>query len=783
LVLFAVMLACLQEALSMDKETLPSAQWSTPGGFTLANLVGLFVYQVSAPLALVAIAGAVLGASKMGYNHVACVTMIGSATVATGLGLFAYGAAKPFSCLYVFCPLSEEPGHPATNSHVQWQQWNGTTIFFTGWAVAAACGLGWRHSQLKCSAERMAQSFRAARRWNVFSRRVATVLLLIAVPAMCVICGLLPNIYYMMSPEIVRKMARSRYGRGQLTAAEKGPWSGPCVGYPGESAPPKVPSACGDAFMRTQDVELGDVIVHLWPDTLLFYGLLEILLIGGALSAELPSVARFFSRPVWKRLRVGDLAVMVLFVAFYVLNTLYWAHDHLYHQHGLGPDAKFNKFPIEVIARTLGQNAIATMGLLLLPATKSSMVMQVAGMSFEHSLWLHIILGVLMLLMAVGHIAAFALRFATQEGSSVASILPFNAWTRYAANGPANALYNNWTISMMNAVFWPSLLFFGVFPWMRRRNWELFKVSHHWFLVLVPASMIHANSGWYFVLPGAVLWVWDRALRFARDMESVDMVDAVAHTLESKSGVAEKVTELRFRWNGRVREHSPGMFAWINCPQVSAIEWHPFSLSASPLDDVASFHIKGMESVGAAGNGAKLPWTARLHQVVAGLESPSDLVVNIDGPHGPETDFGSERVLLVAGGIGITPMHNTLRFLLQQKQSHVGHVRLLFVAKSTKFFDIFQPTLAGLDKLGSSCEVELSLHCSAASSNEECALGPVQQGRPDFGRVLEEELSKGTTSVRFCGPAPMQEQLQKAVDALDGGSRQRCDWQAWSFCL
>jgi hypothetical protein len=35
-----------------------------------------------------------------------------------------------------------------------------------------------------------------------------------------------------------------------------------------------------------------------------------------------------------------------------------------------------------------------------------------------------------------------------------------------------------------------------------------------------------------------------------------------------------------------------GQFAWINIPAIDPIQWHPFSISSAPEDDLVTFHIK-----------------------------------------------------------------------------------------------------------------------------------------------------------------------------------------------
>lgn len=115
-----------------------------------------------------------------------------------------------------------------------------------------------------------------------------------------------------------------------------------------------------------------------------------------------------------------------------------------------------------------------------------------------------------------------------------------------------------------------------------------------------------------------------------------------------------------------------GQYMYINIPEVSQLAWHPFTLSSEPLSSssssgscVLTHHIKSM---------GDNQWTARLHTLAQrlarrGLQRDAvvlrSLVLNIDGPYGVPVDVtGRRHVLLIAGGIGITPLHALYKHLV-----------------------------------------------------------------------------------------------------------------------
>ena len=132
-----------------------------------------------------------------------------------------------------------------------------------------------------------------------------------------------------------------------------------------------------------------------------------------------------------------------------------------------------------------------------------------------------------------------------------------------------------------------------------------------------------------------------------------------------------------------------GDYVFINIPEISKFEWHPFTISSPPeLQGLFSLHIR------AAGG-----WTKALHRRLARPQpskaqlrnkvSPESeaglgevrLRVLIDGPHSApsSTVFSSEHAVLVATGIGVTPFASILQSLLQRVRTgqSTGQLRRL----------------------------------------------------------------------------------------------------------
>ena len=169
----------------------------------------------------------------------------------------------------------------------------------------------------------------------------------------------------------------------------------------------------------------------------------------------------------------------------------------------------------------------------------------------------------------------------------------------------------------------------------------LFAVLHTWLLdhaVRVPA--VHAAL---LVVVGGVLavlvhrWVWrgllDPATEFVVREVRAESPTVSTLILGPRHPAAPSWT------------FAPGQFAWIRLERSPAAEEHPFTIASSSHDDETSFTIRHTGD-----------FTRSLRSL------PPGTPVWLDGPHGGFTGHaGTSGFVLVAGGVGITPMMSMLR--------------------------------------------------------------------------------------------------------------------------
>ena len=106
-----------------------------------------------------------------------------------------------------------------------------------------------------------------------------------------------------------------------------------------------------------------------------------------------------------------------------------------------------------------------------------------------------------------------------------------------------------------------------------------------------------------------------------------------------------------------------GQYAFLHCPDVSKLEWHPFTLTSCPDEEHISFHIRLVGD-----------WTSAFAER-CGFYSNEELTVSklpyvaIDGPFGTcsEDIYRYETGVCVCAGIGVTPFASLLKELFYRK--------------------------------------------------------------------------------------------------------------------
>eukprot|EP00979_Chaetoceros_neogracilis_P009150 scaffold2077_cov233-Chaetoceros_neogracile.AAC.1 len=144
------------------------------------------------------------------------------------------------------------------------------------------------------------------------------------------------------------------------------------------------------------------------------------------------------------------------------------------------------------------------------------------------------------------------------------------------------------------------------------------------------------HSGLAIVFIATIVWFGDLFIRKIFMARYLYPNRAVIHK------VTDDMVEISFP---KIKEftYNPGQYVYLSIPELSIFEWHPFSISTSPFEEVVKLLIKR------SGN-----WTS---SICNSANSKSKISILLEGPYGDlSTDLSSDRygiVVLIAGGIGV----------------------------------------------------------------------------------------------------------------------------------
>uniref|UniRef100_A0A4W6EWM6 NADPH oxidase 2 n=1 Tax=Lates calcarifer TaxID=8187 RepID=A0A4W6EWM6_LATCA len=198
---------------------------------------------------------------------------------------------------------------------------------------------------------------------------------------------------------------------------------------------------------------------------------------------------------------------------------------------------------------------------------------------------------------------------------------------------------------------------------IRRSYFEVFWYTHHLFIIFFIGLVFHGAScedrpllrtgekmgptTWKWVLAPMILYVCERLVRIYRSHQKVVITKVVMHP--------SKTLELQMKKKGFSME--VGQYVFIQCPSVSRLEWHPFTLTSAPEEDYFSAHIRIVGD-----------WTQALYEACGGDKNETQEAwklpkIAIDGPFGTASEdvFRYEVVMLVGAGIGVTPFASILK--------------------------------------------------------------------------------------------------------------------------
>ncbi|XP_010482265.1 PREDICTED: ferric reduction oxidase 7, chloroplastic-like [Camelina sativa] len=345
------------------------------------------------------------------------------------------------------------------------------------------------------------------------------------------------------------------------------------------------------------------------------------------------------------------LGILVFFVFFlwaiyaYALRNL--SLVELFH---VLPDEK-SVFLLEVTGMRFGMIGLLGMVFLFLPISRGSVLLRLIDIPFEHATRYHVWLGHTIMAFFTLHGLCYVVGW-TIQGQLLKSLF------EWEANGVAN-LPGVITL-VAGLLMWVTSL-----HTVRKLYFELFFYTHQLYIVFVVFLALHVGEFLFSIVSGGIfLFILDRFLRFCQSRRTVDVISAKSLPYGTLQLVLSKPPNMRY---------NALSFIFLQVRELSGLQWHPFSVSSSPLD--GDHHV--MVLIKVLGG-----WTAKLRDQLSNLyeaenqdqlispQSYPKITTCVEGPYGHESPYhlGYENLILVAGGIGITPFFAILSDILHRKR-------------------------------------------------------------------------------------------------------------------
>ncbi|GAA5905496.1 hypothetical protein JCM8208_004299 [Rhodotorula glutinis] len=281
---------------------------------------------------------------------------------------------------------------------------------------------------------------------------------------------------------------------------------------------------------------------------------------------------------------------------------------------------------------------------------------------------------------------------------------------------------------------------------IRAQSYEAFWFTHHLVVLLLLGLYVHAvgcfvrgalpgqqvrclgYNSWTWTIWGGVALVVERVTRETRARRRTLLVGVLLHP--------QGAIELRFVKPSFT--YKAGQWLYLNVPELSRFQWHPFTISSAPDDPYISVHIRQVgdwtqalgarlgctphvaaslsasvnsrasffplaldDKVSEAQNPASDFYDVTLAALMAGGELP---VIRVDGPYGaPAQDvFKAEVAILIGAGIGVTPFAAVLKNIWYMEQQHklgaLRRVMLVWIVRDTSNMAWFASLLRQLEQ-------------------------------------------------------------------------------------
>ena len=314
----------------------------------------------------------------------------------------------------------------------------------------------------------------------------------------------------------------------------------------------------------------------------------------------------------------------------------------------------------------------------------------------------------------------------------------------------------------------------------RRRFYKWFHRIHHLNWIFLLLSVTHSWTLWNYFFIGSVLYIVDKIVRLHKSIHPFKV--ASIHPTEDGGHTCLVMTPLHDEF-----QFSAGQFGWINIPAIDPISWHPFSMVPMKDEIGVRFVIKSNGPNTWTGNLLSLSPASTLTLTESStdfgsinstetegkslLEKSQDspIEVHLDGPYGQlsinPSNYG--RIVLIAGGVGITPMASIFFDIAIRRPMKMVTCTLYWTVRSPEIFSVFEKEFS---EICSANPNSMKVIYIATQSKGQVMIGE-NEIRKERLNVLDEltrySVDRRDLGVFVCGPQVLVESTVTACRSID----------------
>jgi dual oxidase len=290
-------------------------------------------------------------------------------------------------------------------------------------------------------------------------------------------------------------------------------------------------------------------------------------------------------------------------------------------------------------------------------------------------------------------------------------------------------------------------------PYARRHIFNWFWNTHKlyvffYFLLVLHGCgrLVQAPLFYFYFLAPACLFAVDKLVSASRNRVEVGVVKAEI--------LPSQVTGLYFKRPANF-DYKSGQWVRIACLKLSSEEYHPFTLSSAPHEELLSLHIR---SVG--------PWTNNLRKVYD--VPPPYPKLYLDGPFGEgHQDWHRFGVsVMVGGGIGVTPFASILKDVANQNKHTMGRMicnklYFIWVTRTQKQFEWFTEMIREVEDADENNYIDVHIFITQFYRKFDLRTTMLYVCERHFERVAGRSLFTGLRSVTHFGRPPFEKFLNR----------------------